>query len=458
MIKCFLVILVACVVTAQAHGDLNSSFNNLNEIDKGPFGLNYLQGTTGRSSVQSGASAPGNFLFQAAYRNDDARKMIADFNFYTGNLFSTNYYELMGEYVYDDIYGSHDLDHQALINNSSAAMQKAQTMVMNWVLEKYFLEVYPDTVFAKSFAYRGIAGSEFEQEYANYFFNFYLKSLNSDYQYLPAYLLAKESPISDSKELSDARRLIAESYDYFVTVLDPASKSLKDLRNIRNNIHNQLSEDVISKISVFLKDNPWYEAQGHTYLQKINVLLKKYYAFGPKELLLLAEKANMSDLIVAAQNIIDNGVSGQSLLQLSEAVASYKNQITNDAVVFANQKAITISLVAKSCQFINKEINRMESINSVDTMLALLNTIFSEGFLIYDNWIYFHETIKSGSVADAKSLMTDIIDISAATLQESFSPAFEQWVSVAPDSKFENFMDNTMKSSSLNTASIVVSK
>jgi hypothetical protein len=452
-ILCSVITLSSAPIFAQ----LTVDFTIVASQTKGPFELNYLQGTKSRVPVKSGGAPSGKFLFQAAFRNEVSRGMEQNYNFYTGNLFTTNYYELMGEYVYGDSYGSHDLDHQTLMSVAPAAMTKATVMVQNWVLEKYFNLIYSETTYAKSFTYRGISGSEFEQEYAIYFFNFYLSSMSGDYQYLPVFLLAKESPIAESQSLATARQLIAESYDYFANVFPANSKKLTDLRAIRNAIHNQLSEKIIGMISDYLAENPWYEKEGNTYLQKIQVLLKDYYGFKPFQVVALANKANLLEVATAAEEVDKQGVTPSTILNLSIAVANAKTAITQSEIPYQN-KANALSLIVKSCQFINKEISRMDVIDSNDVMMAILNTIYSEGFLIFDNWEYYKSQISIGNVQSSKALMAEIIDIASATLEESFTDSYPLWVSISPDEKFKNFMDDTIKSSSLNTASISVGK
>ena len=450
-------IVASFVLISHANASLEGTFDELNKVSKGAFGLNYLQGKSSRTTIQSG-NHPSGLLFQAAYRNELARELEQKYDFYTGNLFTTNYYELMGQYVYGDAYSNHDLDHGKLINNASQAMPRANIMVKNWVLEKFYTTQYPNTRLARGFSRRGIAGSEYEQKFAVYFFNFYLSSISDDYQYLPGFLLAKSSPIVDSKALARARNLIAESYDYFVQIYPSSSNELKGLWMIRNAIHNQISEDVIPMISKYLSNNPWYEAEGNTYLQKIKVLLTEYYAFNPSDIAALATKASQKTIATAAQKISSEGVNDNNLLSLSYEVAKLKKDITKNGTVSSSKKAESLALLVKSCDFLNKEINRMSSVNTTAALLTLLNIIYTEGFLIEDNWLYFNEEMKAVSVNEAKQLMVIVIEIGTDTLVESFSTTYKQWLSVAPDSGMEKFIDNTIKSSSLNTASVSLIK
>lgn len=436
-----------------ARADLPADFQTMLDQRKGPFGPNVSQGSQGQASYDA---SPKGHLFTSAFRNDQARVLIDQYGMYTGNLFTTNYYELNSEFVFGNALSTnHGIDNEALMAIASVAMPRAVQMVKSWVLEKYYVEIYPDSKLARSFALRGISGTEFEMKFAGYFFNFYMSSINDDYQYLPVFLLAKESPISDSSELSEARNLVTQVYDFFSGLYGTNDARVLEMYKIRNIIHNQLSEDVIGRIERFLRENPWYEKDGHTYLQRINVLLRKYYNFTPENLKSLAKASSAANVEAAAQSIIDQGITAETLLQLSQVTADLKTSISTSAVAW-EKKASTLALITKSCQFINKEINRMSAVTSVAAYQAMLNTIYSEGFLIQDNWLYYQGELST--IEKAKATMPEVIEVATMTLQEAFTGSLEQWISIAPDGKLEMFIDNTIKSSSLNTAALSLTK
>ena len=98
----------------------------------------------------------------------------------------------------------------------------------------------------------------------------------------------------------------------------------------------------------------------------------------------------------------------------------------------------------------------MSTVTSVAAYQAMLNTIYSEGFLIQDNWLYYQSEFSS--LEKAKATMPEVIEVATMTLQEAFTGSLEQWISIAPDGKLEMFIDNTIKSSSLNTAALSLTK
>lgn len=433
---------------------VSEDFKRIENQRKGPFTLNYLQGTSSRVVVTDGDGSPsGQFLFQAAYRNDVAKSLVSQYQLYLANLFTTNYYELMGEYVYGNPFGSHPLNHQGLLEKGDYAIEKANTMVKNWVLEKYYVSRLPESKLAASFQIRGISGAEFEQTYAQYFFNFYLSSLEgkNEFYYLPAYLLLQSSPVGQSSQLDEARRLISVSYDYFVKRWGTKDSRVRDLYELRNAIHNQLSKAVIDLIDLYVKKHSFYRAEGHTYLFRIKKILQDYYDFKPDKILAMARKLNLSEVEQAARAADPS--QPETLAQLSQAVAELKLGLIQSQSIPWSKKAEAFVLISSTAQYLNKEVGEMSQWHS-SLSQTLVNLAFLEGFLIQDNWTYFLEEAKgSGS---PKAMLTDLVMIASDTMDEAFRPAYSIWSQLSP--KMERFKDDVMKSSVLNVISIWASR
>ncbi|MGE3262325.1 MAG: hypothetical protein AB7K68_11145 [Bacteriovoracia bacterium] len=460
----------------SAHADLKANFTKMNKTYKGPFGLNVIQGPRGRASIKYGGNS-GKQQFQAAYRNDLARAMAAQDNFWTGNLFTTNYYELMGEYVYGNADSSHDLDHARLVAAAPKAIAKASSMVRHWVIEKHYVSQYPLSEIGKGFTLRGISDVVNEQEYANYFFNFYLTAINDDYQYLPAFILVNKSPIVESASIAKARDLVASIYDsYAGTGSDQDSPSpggqnggggwfwggrgpfnniisdsgLKEMYKIRNAIHNQLSKEVIGQIDQFLKAYPQYRSD----FAPIRQILVEYYGINAGKIVTQAKKLGMSDMAAAAAKVLSKATYIDGLLELSAVAANWRHNLATQ--IPYEKRAQALALLADTSKILNKELSGLAaaSIKDPKVLEAIVNTVYLEGFLIKDNWVYFQAEMRTAG--DPVSLFTDIMDASTATLSEAFRPAFTQWVEMEP--KMQNFMDYTIKGSALNTVSVAIEK
>jgi len=122
-----------------------------------------------------------------------------------------------------------------------------------------------------------------------------------------------------------------------------------------------------------------------------------------------------------------------------------------------DKKAATLMLIANTSRYLSKEISLMTSLESTKTVGLVVDTVYLEGFLIKDNWEYFKsEILAAADVASALNQIPDIIDIANDTFTGAFAPALSQWQTIEP--KMLNFTDNTIKSSALNTASVVVER
>lgn len=438
---------------AFANQDLIKTFKSLETKSKGPFGLNMLQGSRSKIGVLNGTPS-GTFQFQAAYRNEIAQKLADVHNFYVGNLFTTNYYQLMGEYVYGNRDSSHDLNHQGMVNVAGQIMPKASIIVQHWVLEKHYIHQNQNSPLARGFRVRGISGSEFEVDYARYFLNFFLSGVDNDMQYLTASLLAKGSPVAASNSLERARNLIAQEYDRSVVSRGEKDALTRRLYQLRNAIHNQLSSSVIGQIDAFVRDYPQY--RNHAVITEIRSILVAYYAVSAKRVAEAAQRIGASD-IVAVANQLQNGANMAGFVQLSQLVADLRTRLTTPGAIAWDKKTDTLLVLNAAAQYLNKELNVLKSVSGKEPFKIALNLIYSEGFLIKDNWEYFMGEIDAAADAGAVGAqMPDIIGIASDTLTQAFSPALDQWLLVEP--KMQYFIDNTIKSSSLNTASLLVEK
>jgi hypothetical protein len=434
----------------SAHADLKTNFAKITKTYKGPFGLNVIQGPRGRASIKFGGTS-GKQQFQAAYRNDIARAMAAEDGFWTGNLFATNYYELMGEFVYGGADTSHELDHARLVAVAPQVIAKASTMVRHWVIEKHYVSQNPNSEIAKAFTLRGISDVLNEQEYANYFFNFYVTAINDDYQYLPAFILVNKSPIVESASIGKARDLVAAAYDSYSMGWGADSEGLKAMYKVRNAIHNQLTKEVIGQIDLFMKTYPEFN---NSTFQQIRQILVDYYAINAGKISAQAKALGMADIKAAADKVGNKATYFDGLLELSAAAANWRSNLATQMAF--EKRAHALALLADTAKILNKEISGLKGENAKNPKVleALVNTIYLEGFLIKDNWVYFQTEIRTST--NPAALLADIIDASTATLAEAFRPAFSQWVSLDP--KMQNFMDYTIKGSALSTASSTIEK
>lgn len=438
---------------ADTNSELVKAFKSLENRGKGAFGPNILQGTQNRVGVLAGEPS-GGVLFQAAYRNENAQALVDRFSFYVGNLFSTNYYQLMGEFVYGNPNSDHGLDHAALLAAGPAAAAKATTLVQHWVLEKHYVHQNPNTSLARGFKVRGIAGSEFEVEYARYFFNYYLSVAETDPQYLAASLLAKASPIADSASLERARNLIAALYDAYKLSWGETDERVRRLYQLRNAIHNQLSNSVPEQIDAFTRT--YSEFRDDASLSEIRQIVVAYYAVSAKKVAEAAKKLGAPAIQSAAEMILAKGSSPAACLSLSNAVADLRTKILSNAIS-TEKKTDALLVLTTASTYLNKEMNVLKEVSTKEALKVVVNLIYIDGFLIKDNWQYFQGEIDgAASVKEAGAIIGDIVGIALDTLTQAVTPAIDQWLAIDP--KMQYFIDNTLKSSSVTTASLLAEK
>lgn len=444
----------AMAVSAVANADLVRNFRTMEGTYKGPFDQNVAQGTRSKIGVLKGSPA-GTHLFDAAYRNSIGEKLANEDGFYIGNLFTTNYYQLMGEYVYGDAHSDHDLNHQALVDVTARAMPKASAMVRHWVLEKHYVHQFPKTRLGGAFQIRGISDMVYEIDYAKHFLNFFINGMTDDMQFLTAALLAKASPLVGSNSLERARNLITAEYDRAKANYGEKSTLGQRMYALRNAVHNQISHLIIGQIDTFMRDFPQY--RGNRALTEIQQILRDYYAVSARRVVEAAKRIGAQQVEAAAMKIQNEGATAQNCLELSNAVADLRSNIQNSAVVPYGRKTEALVTLNAASGYLNKELSLMKNVASKEVLKTVINLIYIEGFLIKDNWQYFVSEIDGAADVDAAAAqLPDIIGIASDTLTQAFSPAFDQWLLIQP--KMEYFMDNTIKSSSMNTASIIADK
>lgn len=459
--------LIVLLSASSGWTSLTEDFTAMEANDKGPFAKNMLQGTKSRTTILSGASPSGTFLFQAAYRNDDASKLVTEHDFYTGNLFTTNYYELTGEYVYDvyesgSLTASFALDHQGLVDQLSQSQTKASNMVRHWVLEKYYIANILDSGIARGFSRRGISGSEFEQTFAIHFFNYYMTSATDPFDYLAGYQLAKNSPIVDSSQLARARNLISDSYDYFAQAWGSKDSRVRGLYKIRNAIHNQLSKTIVDQIDDYLAANPWYEAEGNTYLGIIRDILVDYFNADPSQIAELAENVGADASWVAEAATVlanSNTVTVVGLLNLSESLVALRNQVVGEQGVSYQNKAKTMALIVYVTDYLAKELLNFTSLDQNELAVIAVNALYAEGLIIPDNFDFIKNAIVgAASPDDAKSMLVMTLEVSGQTLQEVFKPTLDLWIEASAEGDLNKFFDNKIKSSTMNSVSILLAQ
>ncbi|MGD8236575.1 MAG: PEP/pyruvate-binding domain-containing protein, partial [Chromatiales bacterium] len=442
-------------------------FDQINQSRKGAFGLNVLQGKYNRTTVRSGRMPEGGLVFQAALRNEPASELADRFGLYTGNLFSPNLYQLFNDFVYKDPSANHDMPMEKLYAVGDEVFPKARKMVLNWVVEKHYIEQFPETQLTRGFLSRGIAGSEFEEKYAREFMSFYLYFMQDELDYLPIYLLAQKSPLLASAELEKVRQKIAVSYDYLKSyysddhgrVKPDHREKIDALHKIRNRIHNQLTPDVVPMLDDYLNEiHPTYNRDfgpsRKVFLLTVRSKLKKYFEISWKkigrEAARIPGQEEMLDIIRRLESTPDDSAL---MLAFSEKLAALRENL--DMLKLDKREKVRIFPVVKmGSNAIGVWSKSQHKMQSVAMIQSLLNVMYAEGLLTQaqrDSML--QATGEAGGFGGALAALDeqDLLGSVIGNVNTVFADTLALWEAVQPDKKskqkIEYFGDNTIKTS-----------
>ena len=468
------VLLLSFTAAAQAEvpqavqlGEARALFDQINESSKGAFGLNVLQGKHNRTTVRSRRMPEGGLVFQAALRNEPAAELADKYGLYTGNLFSPNLYELFNEVVYKDPSANHDMPMDELYAVGNEAFPMARQMVLNWVVEKHYIEQFPETQLTRGFYYRGIAGSEFEEKYAREFMSFYLNFMQDEMDYLPLYLLAQKSPLLASAELEEVRKKIADSYDYLKSRYSDSRGKVKPehrekidaLFMIRNRIHNQLTPDIIPMLDDYLSEiHPTYNrdfgASREVFLLTVRSKLKKYFEISWKKIGREAARIpGQEDMLDIMRRLGEHPDDPALMLAFSEKLADLRENL--DSLKLDKRDRVRIFPVVKmGSNAIGVWSKSRHEMQSVAMIQALLNIMYAEGLLTTEQRdSMLGATAEAGSFGGALAALDeqDLLGSLIGNLNTLFADTLALWEAVQPDKKakqkIEYFGDNTIKTS-----------
>jgi hypothetical protein len=228
---------------------------------------------------------------------------------------------------------------------------------------------------------------------------------------------------------------------------------VQSIWDLRNAIHNQLHPGVIDAIDRFFKDFPSYQRDGHTYLGKIQSILRKYYAVTASSLVETANSLELTEIADIANSIGQKEPSIEELVSLASAAANTRSQMSQIKPV---KMAETILLLSNVSNYISssmsKKIASAGNSMNLDTYKKLVEAsvhlAYVEGLLITDNWSFLASEARSTN--RPQRLLSDVIAFSTITLESAMELPLQKWSAV--NSGMEYFVDSAIKSSSLNGA------
>jgi hypothetical protein len=211
------------VLSADEKRSLDENWKHSLTKDKGPYSLNFCVCKDGKKKpvqlpdgriVRPCGNSP---KFCSGFREPWAEELGKQ-RMWIANLFARDLW------LWDEFSDHHDL-------------------VRGYILEKFFVETHPGHKLAKMRAYGGISGAEFESRDAPRFFERYLAlpEFKEPRHFLLAYELQR-------------RFYVREDQGQIGKVRNQATAIQKlnfDFKPLRDQVHNQLSGDVIPKLAVW---------------------------------------------------------------------------------------------------------------------------------------------------------------------------------------------------------------
>lgn len=448
------------VMTTAKASDIASYFAAIEKESKGPFGPNMMQMNSKRVSYNQWASSGGGFIFQSAFRNATAQKLITDHGIYVGNLFSTNYYELRAEALLGDASAANLKSDQGLGALVLASQQdpqvfaRAKQMVQNWNLEKLYIAKNPSTKLARSFALRGVSGAEYEIKYAQEFVDFYISEAPSDVEFLLLARLVNSSSLVESNNFTRIRDKATALYEIYSAGSKSntvTSQQLREIKFIRDSIHNQLTPEILTLIDNYLgkKNNPE--------LVEIKALIQSYFARGVADINHVAKKAKITSSVLSKidtkKPALENLVAytnelfdiRQSLkteqIKLGEKYLSYAYVLTASSFVFEktrayiDQNAINSSNIGELTELIQKLLYLEGVIAKADIQgAASIPSDFDDYEMFYD----------------------DLLTLIMENIKSAYNPYMQKWKEV--DSHMDGMLDDTLRSSAISLFNHILDK
>lgn len=441
--------------------DIASYFQAFEKESKGPFGPNMMQMRSKRISYNQWASSGGGFIFQSAFRNKVAQDLLREHGIYTGNLFATNYYELRAEALLGDANAanlSSDQGLEALVSASQGNPQvfvRAKQMVQNWNLEKLYIAKNPSSKLARSFALRGVAGAEFEMQYAQEFVDFFISVAPSETDFLLLARLVNASSLVESNNFTRIRDKATSLYETYGpggskghTV---SSQQVRQIKFIRDSIHNQLTPEIVGLIDNYLKQ------KSNPELVEIKNLILSYFSRGVADINYVAKKAKITP--VALARIDKKSPALEDLVAYSQELLAVRNALPTDAVKLGEKYlgyAYTLTASAFLFQKVRTYIdqNAINGTNIGDLTVLIQNILYMEGMLASSSIVSASDV--PADFDDYEVLYDDMLSEIMGNIKAAYEPYVEKWKEV--DSHMDGMLDDTLRSSAISLFNHILDK
>jgi Pyruvate phosphate dikinase, AMP/ATP-binding domain len=443
---------------------IKSVFAKIQKTNKGPFAENVYQTRNDRVrvAVSQGQGlppvlvpVPKGRIFTAAYRSGDAES-IAALGFYVGNLFTTNYVTLNNKYLLPAGASPKGfvLDHAAFMAAPQIAPE-ARAMARHMIMERFFVEKYPDSRIARGARQRGVADAEDETEYYGYFVEYLGKYATTPADYLTVFEIQRRWNLTgDSEKVSmgDLRSRVAAIYSMMApegTV--QTSEVAQAFLPLRNSIHNYMTPSIGGQLDQFI--SKYKNSISSDILDRIKTLrslVAAYYRVDQASLVKMAAPL-VSKLPSNAMATL-SALSEKSNTTAQLEALSYMVANTRDAFM-QNRDPELLHFILRANSFIQAELagRTMDADWIVRSRIAI-DSIYASGLIDRNQWTALRGSFAaSGNTPEEfKARSTDISNAIVTAHQNvstTLNPALNDWKNI--DASMEGVLDDTLRGSML---------
>ncbi len=323
---------------------IKSLFAKIEKKKKGAFGQNVYacsDGTIVPYMQLSGVinPAPKGMMVFSAFRNSEAQE-LSKMGFNLGNLFATNYYEFFMKQKNGELADEGIRDYLLDI-------------LQDTLIEKFYIDNYPQTRLATSRNVRGVSGIELESRYYTKMLQDFSKVSNPFADYLLQYEIQRRFFISGDSS-GKIRADVASIYES----LSISKEGQETFYRIRNETHNMLNKGLSEKINAFIaKHKIELSDVIIKRMEKLSVDIQKYFTIDKTSIEAFFRKVDNAN-IYRSLFLQDDSVASiaKIVVGLREDFEKNRNHENLHLIIMLNRLAALKIKEAKSMSF-EQELN-----------------------------------------------------------------------------------------------------
>jgi hypothetical protein len=440
---------------------IKQTFAQLNGTSKGALGKNVYQRPNGRTQVITGDGTiqgpPGDTIFTVAFRNDVAASLTA-LDFYVGNRFASNYWELHNKYLAtpaDQRALAFHIDHARFLATPQMA-DEARSRARHMLLEQFYMRKFPQSAVTRANVQRGTADADNEARFYGMLVEYLAKQAASQQDYVNVFEVQRRWNLTgDIKTVSLAslRDTVASIYDQ-LTANYGDTQMTYDFRIIRNSVHNYMTPGVLDLLNKFLANYSGQMWNGEeSEISSLRDKIRLYYKTDKGVLKTWVAK-NTAILPADAATIVNALADGTNSLAQLETLSGLMTRSLDS--FWANRNPDVIHFLIRANQFLQVQLAARPLTQAEDwnaRMRIAISAAYATGELTADAYDTAMAPLAAPQAANAgymRARLTDINNlfvIAQANVQKTMMPALADWANI--DSSMEGFVDDTLRGSML---------